>query len=182
MGSFLAIDFETGDQFPDSACSVGLVRVENGVIVEEVVKLIRPPRNHIVFTYIHGISWDDVANANDFGALWPEISYMFKGVDYLVAHNASFDRRVLEACCKAHGIEIPEQQFQCTVQIARKAFGIFPTKLSNVCNTLGIALTHHEALSDARACAQIAIRALEKQKSELKEMSLNGTNIVSEKI
>ncbi|MEK7383088.1 MAG: hypothetical protein AAB262_07355, partial [Elusimicrobiota bacterium] len=44
MSVFVAIDFETADTGRDSACSVGLVRVENGTIVQKVVQLIRPPR------------------------------------------------------------------------------------------------------------------------------------------
>ena len=52
------------------------------------------------------------------------------------------------------------------VQIARRDFKISPAKLSNVCQVLGIELNHHEALSDARACAQIVMRAVEKLKSE----------------
>ena len=44
MSVFVAIDFETADQGRDSACSVGLVRVENGAIVKTAVQLIQPPR------------------------------------------------------------------------------------------------------------------------------------------
>jgi DNA polymerase-3 subunit epsilon len=40
-------------------------------------------------------------------------------------------------------------------------WGIYPTKLPNVCRHLGISLNHHEASSDAEACARIMIRALE---------------------
>jgi DNA polymerase III subunit epsilon len=160
MTSFLAIDFETADTQPDSACSVGLVRVENGLIVQEVMKLIRPPREKIMFTYVHGLTWEHVCDAPNFGEIWPEVAPLFRGVDYLIAHNASFDRRVLEACCASHGIEVPALSFKCTVQIARKSLGIYPTKLSDVCRTLEIDLNHHEALSDARACAKIMIRAM----------------------
>ena len=43
--------------------------------------------------------------------------------------------------------------------MARRAWNIRPTKLSDVCRKLGIALNHHEALSDAMACAQIVLAA-----------------------
>jgi DNA polymerase III epsilon subunit-like protein len=56
--TFVAIDFETADYKPDSACAVGLVRVENHQIVERAYTLIRPPRKKFVFTYYHGISWE----------------------------------------------------------------------------------------------------------------------------
>ena len=84
---------------------------------------------------------------------------MFEGADFLAAHNASFDRGVLRACCARYGLDMPSQPFRCTVQIARRAWNIRPTKLSDVCRELVIPLNHHEALSDARACAQIVLAA-----------------------
>ena len=45
--------------------------------------------------------------------------------------------------------------------MARRAWNICPTKLSDVCRKLGIALNHHEALSDAMACARIVLAANE---------------------
>jgi DNA polymerase-3 subunit epsilon len=159
MESFLAIDFETGDQGSDSAISIGLVRVENDQIVAEKVQLIRPPRERVMFTSIHGLTWNDVKDSPHFGEAWPSLKPFFEGVSFLVAHNAPFDRRVLYGCCETYGIERPTQPFQCTVQVARKAFDIYPTKLSNVCEALSIDLNHHEALSDARAAAKIYLAA-----------------------
>jgi DNA polymerase III epsilon subunit-like protein len=43
--TFVAIDFETADHGPDSACAVGLVRVSGAEIVERKYYLIRPPRS-----------------------------------------------------------------------------------------------------------------------------------------
>jgi DNA polymerase III subunit epsilon len=157
--NFVAIDFETANHRPDSACAIGLVKVVNGVIAEKAVHLIRPPTREFLFTYIHGLSWNDVAQMNDFGQLWPEIEPLFHGSAFLVAHNASFDKRVLAACCATYGLPMPPQPFQCTVQIARRTWGIYPTKLSNVCETLNIELNHHEALSDAMACAHIMLKS-----------------------
>ena len=64
---FVALDFETADHGPDSACAVGLVRVEGRKIVAKEHRLIRPPRRDFVFTYIHGLAWEDVAGEPDFG-------------------------------------------------------------------------------------------------------------------
>jgi DNA polymerase-3 subunit epsilon len=140
------------------------VRVENGAIVREETHLIRPPRREFVFTYIHGIGWEDVRRAPTFGELWPAIAPLFRGVDTLVAHNAPFDRGVLRGCCDAAGISPPPLSFLCTVQLARSVWSIHPTTLSNVCRHLRIPLNHHEAGSDSRACAEIVLRALgEKQ-------------------
>lgn len=159
MDNFVAIDFETADYFKDSACAVGLVRVEGGKVVNKAHYLIRPPRQTMEFTYIHGISWHDVAQQPSFAELWPSLEPLLQGTDFFAAHNASFDRSVLYACCEAHGIARPSPTFICTVKLARDTWNIRPTKLPNVCEYLGIALNHHDALSDAEACASIVISA-----------------------
>ena len=157
--TFVALDFETADYSPDSACALGLVRVENHQIVQRTYSLIKPPRRRFVFTYLHGITWEDVAHQPTFGELWPTYSPMLEGIDFLAAHNASFDRSVLHRCCAAAGLEPPEIPFRCTVQLARRTWNLKPTKLNNVCDHLGITLKHHHAASDAEACALIVIAA-----------------------
>lgn len=156
---FLAIDFETADTGADSACAVGLVRVEDGKVVEKAVRLIRPPRTLMMFTYIHGITWADVADKPGFGRTWDEVGRMAEGVDFLAAHNASFDRRVLAACTAGTGHKMPGVPFVCTVKLARNAWGVRPTTLSDVARHLALKLNHHEALSDASACAEIVLAA-----------------------
>jgi DNA polymerase-3 subunit epsilon len=157
--NFVAIDFETANHGRDSACSVGLVKVIGGLIVDRVVHLIRPPTRQFMFSYIHGITWNDVAKSPDFGMLWPRLKPLLQGAEFLAAHNASFDKSVLNACCAKHGISAPTLSFQCSMEIARRTWNIFPTKLSDVCHKLRIELNHHEALSDATACAKIVLAA-----------------------
>lgn len=139
---------------------MGVVRVEGGRIVSRWHRLIRPPRQHFIFTYIHGITWGQVCLEKSFPELWPELSQVLSGVDFLAAHNAPFDRKVLHSCCVASRIAAPEHPFVCTVQLARQTWKIFPTKLPNVCGHLGIELDHHQALSDAEACARIVLAAM----------------------
>lgn len=172
--TFVALDFETANHSRDSACAVGVVRVENFQIVQQAVHLIRPPSPEFVFTYIHGISWDDVKEAPTFNQVWQEIYPHFEGVDFIAAHNAGFDKGVLKGCCQTYGIEPPAIPFTCTVTLARKTWQLYPTKLSDVCRFLKIDLNHHEALSDARACAQIVIasqRALENKSRPSESLS-----------
>ncbi|MSS72806.1 MAG: exonuclease [Candidatus Latescibacteria bacterium] len=157
--TFVAIDFETADRGPDSACSIALVRVEDGQIVRREAHLLRPPRRRFEFTYLHGIAWEDVADKPTFGQAWPNLTNLLDGVQFLAAHNAPFDRGVLHACCQASGLMPPPHPFRCTVQIARRTWGIHPTKLSHVCARLNLPLNHHNALSDAEACARIVLAA-----------------------
>jgi DNA polymerase-3 subunit epsilon len=159
---FAAIDFETADYGRDSACAVALVRVENNRIVDRISSLIRPPRRQFVFTYVHGITWEMVRSAPPFGQLWPQLNRWLRGVGSLAAHNASFDRGVLEACCRISGLEPPDMPFECTVRMARDVFKIYPTRLDCVSDALGIPLVHHQAESDAEACARIVLAARSK--------------------
>jgi len=159
MTAFVAIDFETASSSPDSACAIGVVRGENGTVTAREVRLIRPPSPHFAFTHIHGITWDDVRDAPDFAEVWRSLRPMLRGARFLAAHWAPFDRSVLSACCVRHGLEAPTLPFVCTVRLARTQWGIYPTKLPDVCRHLGLELNHHEALSDALACAGIVLRA-----------------------
>lgn len=154
---FVAIDFETADYGADSACAVALVRVDDGRIVDRAYRLIRPPRRQFVFTYIHNITWGDVATEPAFGEVWPQLTPLLDGADFIVAHNASFDRNVMAACCAASGLPMPRLPFKCTVKWSRRTFDLPRANLPTVCEHLGIPLDHHNAMSDAEACARIMI-------------------------
>lgn len=162
---FTAIDFETANRSPDSACSVGLVVVEHNRIVKKKSLLIRPPTQYFEFSYIHGITWEDVQDAGTFKEQWEEIVEYFEGADFLAAHNASFDSNVLRVCCSVYGLAYPDIEFRCTVKLSRSVLGIRPANLSHVCRQLFIPLNHHDALSDSEACAKIMIEVLERQTS-----------------
>jgi DNA polymerase-3 subunit epsilon len=160
MQSFAAIDFETANYSRDSACAVAVVRVVNRRVVRKFHSLIRPPSRDFVFTYLHGISWADVREAPSFAEAYPGLLRILSGVDFVAAHNSSFDRSVLHACCVRAGIEPPDLSFRCTCQLARNTLGIRPAKLDNVCRVLGIELNHHDCRSDAAACAKIVLAAV----------------------
>lgn len=156
---FAAIDFETANPRPDSACAVGVVIVSGSQIVERLYHLIRPARGQFIFTGVHGLSWEDVRAAPTFAEVWPRIQERMGAVRFLAAHNAAFDRAVLSGCCAAYALPAVPLPFVCTVKVARQVWNIRPTRLPDVCARLGIALRHHHAESDAEACARIVIAA-----------------------
>ncbi len=162
--SFLAIDFETANYYRHSACAVGLVKVKNNEIIKKKSFLIKPPQKQFYFSYLHGITWNDVKNELTFEEVWPKIKPFFSGVDFVVAHNASFDKSVLRKCCEYYNIEYPNKNFLCTVELSRRLWNIYPTNLPAVCNHFKIPLKHHDALSDTEACAQIMLRAIKEKK------------------
>ena len=134
--TFIALDFETADRHRDSACSIGVVRVEGNRITARAHHFIRPPRATFELTGIHGITWARVAREPGFAEVWRKVAPLLEGAEFLAAHNASFDRGVLEACCAAAGIEPPPQRFECTVKLARERWQIRPTNLPAVCRGL----------------------------------------------
>ena len=159
MSTFVAIDFETANYSPDSACAIGLVVVKGHRIARREHYLIRPRDRQFVFTYLHGIAWEDVRDAPTFAELWPTLREIIADADFLAAHNASFDRRVLYSCCETHCLPQPAHSFVCTVRLARAVWRVYPTKLPDVCRHLNIPLKHHQADSDAEACGRIVIAA-----------------------
>ena len=157
--TFVAIDFETADHGPDSACAVGLVRVSGTTIVKRKYYLIRPTRRSFFFTPVHGITWEHVRRQPTFEVLWPRIRNLLLGANFIASHSVSFDRRVLESCCRAAKITPPEIPYVCTMKLARRVWDIHPTSLSIVSRYLGLPINHHHALSDAEACARIVVAA-----------------------
>jgi DNA polymerase-3 subunit epsilon len=108
-----------------------------------------------MFTNIHGITWNDVKGEPTFKDLWSEFSPLFDGVSFIAAHNASFDSSVMKACCNTYGLVPPGAPYLCTIRLARQTWQLKPANLPSVCSYLGLRLEHHNALSDAEACANI---------------------------
>ena len=91
--NFTAIDFETATRHFHSACAVGIVTVENGIIVDEYHTLIQPPNNEYAYhnIMVHGIKPIQTLNEKTFDDLFPEIHKRLLGRT-IVAHNEPFDR------------------------------------------------------------------------------------------
>lgn len=158
--NFTAIDFETANGNPASACAIGLVVVENGLIVHEISYLLKPYTDWFskYNVAVHQITARDVAHAPRFEDVWPKIYRYIEDADFIVAHNAGFDMNVLRRCLAYAEIAGRLPSSVCTVQLAkRKLPHLHNHKLNTVAEFLDIELNHHEALSDARAAAQIML-------------------------
>ena len=157
--TFTAIDFETAQAH--HICAVGIVTVDNGKIVDEFYTLIKPPRNEYNWhtIQVHGIHPEDTANERSFAEVYPEIKKRLQG-RVVVAHNEPFDRNVLSKSMNDCSIPYSDLQiadrWEDTVIIYR-AKGFKPANLAACCKRMNIELNHHEALSDARACAKLYI-------------------------
>lgn len=158
---FVAIDFETATGYRDSACSVAVVEIKGGELVDSYYTLIQPPGNKYYFfnTKIHGITPADTEEALPFACIWEELVSHLAG-RLVVAHNACFDMGVLAACLTRAGLTAPEFSYCDTVAISRRLWPELANhKLDTVGEFLKVDFHHHNALDDARACAAIPIRA-----------------------
>ena len=115
MRDFVAIDFETANGKRSSVCSVGIVVVSDGEIIDKKYSLIHPyPDYYMSFTTaIHGLTKADTYDAPTFPEVWYELSKEIGDLP-LVAHNAMFDEGCLKAVFDAYGIDYPGYQFYCT--------------------------------------------------------------------
>lgn len=159
MLDFVAIDFETANKQPTSACALGVAIVVGGEIVESKSWLINPVTKSWIFSYLHGITPEMVASAPTFEMIWPEVHDIIKD-KWLVAHNMSFDHKVLRALCRKYQLIMPHHNISCTLEMSRRHLSdrLIALNLAQVSEYYGIALQHHDAKSDAEAAAMIALR------------------------
>ena len=162
MQLFAAIDFETSSSERNSACAIGYVIFNQSKIITTQSYLIKPPKPEVHYTDIHGLTWEMLKKEKTFDKVWRSIKDELLAVDYFFAHNAPFDRSVLHSSCYYYNLDIPQQEFKDTVKIARNFWDFENNKLNTVCKNLRIPLNHHDALSDAKGCAMIAIEAFKK--------------------
>lgn len=159
--NFIAMDFETANFKPYSACSLALVMVRDSRIVGEYYTLIKPETEFFWKNIqIHGIRPADVAQAPKFPEVWEQIAQYYNPKSLIVAHNAPFDNGVLKGCLDYYNLEQPEFLSLCTARTSRKLYPEFPNhRLNTMCEKLAIRLdNHHDALEDSRACAEILLR------------------------
>ncbi|MBP1616801.1 MAG: exonuclease [Bacteroidetes bacterium] len=157
--NFTAIDFETAQGAGHSICQIGLVHVENGKIVSTMNQLIQPPANYYSYYNIkvHGITPEMTRCSPTFDDVWGQLKPYIEG-QRVVAHNASFDMSCLRHTLAYYDLALPHFEQQCTYRIFKK-------KLSALCDLYRIPLNHHDALSDALACAKLYLIYLEQNKT-----------------
>ncbi|GHV23787.1 DNA polymerase III subunit epsilon [Bacteroidia bacterium] len=164
MNDFAAIDFETANYNPSSVCSVGIVIVRDGQMVEKIYRLIRPEPEWYSYwnTQIHGLTAEDTQDAPVFPEVWAKIAPKITGLP-LIAHNSPFDAGCLRAVHRVYQMDYPDYEFHCTCRASRRIFGkiLQNHQLQTVATYCGFDLkNHHHALADAEACAMIAMRIL----------------------
>lgn len=171
--NFIAIDFETANSNRSSICSMGIAIVEKGNLVGTEHFYIKPTPNYYdsYNTYIHGISDKETKNEKTFKQQW-EILKQYFDKQTVIAHNASFDLSVLRLTLDEGKLVYPDLDYHCTLRLSQVTLPIASHRLNNVSEYFNIKLQHHNAESDAKASALIALKLCEKFKaSSLEDLS-----------
>lgn len=164
MKDFAAIDFETANECRCSVCSVGVVVVRDGEVVDTFYSLIHPEPEYYQWfcRQVHGLGPEDTEDAPVFPYVWAQIEPLIEGLP-LVAHNSRFDEGCLKAVFRVYRMDYPDYIFYDTLAASRRHFGYrLPNhRLQTVAAACGYDLIHHHhALADAEACAAIALTLL----------------------
>ncbi|MCL2230708.1 MAG: 3'-5' exonuclease [Treponema sp.] len=178
--NFVTIDFETANYSRDSACSVGLVKYEDGKAVDTYYSLIHPPKLYVRpdFTEIHGLTEEDLKDAPRFSKIWNSGIRTFIGGFPLAAHNASFDMGVLGAVLDWYDLDFPAIQYFCTCQLSRRTWPELKSHaLTKLAENFNIVYDAHNALDDAATCGLLVLMSAEKFGCNTVEGLLNAADI-----
>ena len=158
--SIVVLDFETTGLSPDQgerAIEIGAVKLENGIVTDRFQALMNPGRriNSFIENYT-GISNRMLAVASPCAKVMTDFA-SFIGASNLLAHNASFDARFLEAEFARLGRQVLGE-FTCSLLISRRIYQDAPNhKLGTLINYKNIAAdgSFHRALFDAEMTAEL---------------------------
>lgn len=189
--TFVGVDFETLYSQRVSACSVGLVKYIDGVIVDRYYSLIRPPFDYegkcgFPLTKFHGLRKEDLYDQRTMEEILPELEE-FIGDLQLVAHNASVEKGCFRDTLAYYNLQtsIKYESIIDTLKISKEIeqrLGIYETgegthTLDAVCRRFAVKeMNHHHALDDAEMAGNLILafkQALELGKVEPIEIKEN---------
>jgi DNA polymerase-3 subunit epsilon len=165
--SAVVLDFETtglSPEYGDRAIEIGAVLVENGSIVDRFQRLMNP--GFRISSFIEGYTGITNAMLKD-QPCCEEVMSEFSGFisgHNIVAHNASFDRRFLDAELKRIKLAY-DGTCCCSLLVARRIYQDAPNhKLQTLVSHAGIQQTgkFHRALADAEMTAHLWLSMIER--------------------
>ena len=154
------LDFETTGLSPgegDRGIEIGAVKIERGQVIGRFQELMYPGQRISGFIESHtGISNEMLAKARPCGEVMRDFSEFIQGFN-LVAHNASFDKRFLDAEFSRVSIDY-SVQFSCSMLSARRLCQHSPNhQLGSLVAYLNIPMDGvlHRALYDSEMTAKL---------------------------
>ena len=168
--SVIVLDFETTGLSPDNgdrAIEIGAVIVQNNQIVDRFQRLMNPGKRISSFIQDYtGITNAMLKKAPPIDKAMHEFS-VFMAEHHLVAHNAGFDKRFLDA--ELHRIgKRRTQEFACSLLASRRIYPDAPShNLESLVRYTKITTdgAFHRALADAEMTARLWIGMINELKA-----------------
>jgi DNA polymerase-3 subunit epsilon len=165
---FVVLDLETtgGSPANDRITEVGAVKIRGGEVLGTFHTLVNPEVSiPPLISALTGITNGMVADAEPIEVVLPCL-LEFLGGAVLVAHNASFDRRFIQANLERHGYQRIPNRVVCTARLARKLLPrdeVPNVRLATLAAYLGATVAPcHRALTDAKATVDVFHSLLER--------------------
>lgn len=185
MHPIVAIDFETANPFRGSACSVGMVKInEKGVPIEELHSLIRPHPSVDTFSpynvHVHGITPNDVVDAPEWSDIINDVLGFIENLP-LVAHNASFEKSVLTKLSNLYGMPMMDNSIFCTLKMSKDCLSLDSYALPKVYEHLFLELggnQHHDALDDAMMSGEVYCKLVQHYYAQAEDISQSSVKKV----
>ena len=162
----VSIDFETANSQRASVCSIGFVVEDEGTIILEKEILVNPMTDFSkINTRIHGINPIDVVDSSTWDIAWSEVEQYITDTTLVIAHNLrSMELACIRKECERYNMDIPpfariknsNKMAYDTLRLAKLNLTELDNhKLDTLANYFNIELSHHNALSDAKACLEL---------------------------
>ena len=173
MSSFKAIDVETANADRSSICQIGIVDVVRDRIESQWSVLVNPEAWFDgINIAIHGINQEAIKDSPTLPQIETELRDRLN--DSVVVSHSVFDRTALTRAFERYGLKALQAKWLDSAKIARLTWPEAHQKrgsgLKVVAESLGISFEHHDAGEDARAAAEIVLRACKEKRFALDDM------------
>lgn len=159
---FIAVDVETAAYDVASICQIGMAIVGFDGAIATFSAYIDPRMPFAAGnTQLHGIDAATVRGAPCFAAVLPDLRAIMEA--HPLVQHSRFDEKAFDAACVFAGLPVLKSDWSDSVAIARKAWpelrGNGGHGLGHLKQVLGLQFRHHDAGEDARAAAQVVLKA-----------------------
>jgi DNA polymerase III subunit epsilon len=161
--NYFVLDLETANGNCASICQLGIVTVEDGIVVGTTSHFINPEAAFDPWNIrIHGIGPEHVRGQPTWPELFIQVAPLLTGS--IVVTHGPFDRVAITRACERYGLGSASARWLDNQRVVRRTWPMFAKRgyaLDNLARHFGIPLRHHDALEDAIATEKVFRRALQ---------------------
>lgn len=161
---FVALDVELANTNLCSICQIGIVRYENGALVEKYCTIIDPQDEFFgMGIRKHSIRSEDVIGKPKFSEIIKPLQSFLNG-RVCISHGG-LDKSAIEQACALWELPKPQCIWINSATVVRHTWDQFKKKgysLESIAEHLEIEYQAHDALEDANTAARVMLAAIEK--------------------